>query len=86
MTELVYTIKNPVGLHATPAGHLSKLLQNYPDRVDITFKEQTVNAKKMFRVVSLGAVYGSIVKFCVFGAHEDEILEKLKKWIVEERL
>ena len=46
MASFEYTITEPMGLHARPAGLLVKQLKNYTSSVEISCRERKADAKK----------------------------------------
>ena len=59
MKSFDYTITDPVGLHARPAGILVKEVKKYASTVTITKGEKTVNALKLMAIMGMVQAYNS---------------------------
>ena len=53
MKSFSYTITDNMGLHAQPAGYLTKLAQSFPCRITIIQGSRRADAKKLFGVLGL---------------------------------
>lgn len=73
MISFTYTLKDPMGLHARPAGLLAKEVRKYKSKITITAKGQTVEAMRLIAVMRLGTKAGDTVTFSLEG--EDEAAE-----------
>lgn len=79
--EFLHTIKNPIGLHARPAGQLVELVKTLDLSVEIEFRGRKVRADRLLQVVSLGAVTGDTLKVIVNGDVPEEEVERLKRFL-----
>ena len=70
MIEFVYTIKDPVGIHARPAGLLSKEGRKYKGAITVEKDGTAVNVLKLMALMKLGVKCGETVTVRVEG--EDE--------------
>ena len=71
MKSFEYTITDPVGIHARPAGILVKEIKKYASAVTVTKGEKSVNALKLMALMGMGIKQGDTVKVSVEGADED---------------
>ena len=72
MQSFTYTITDPVGIHARPAGLLVKEIKSHAgSAVTITKGEKSVNALKLMALMQMGIKQGDTVKVTVDGADED---------------
>lgn len=71
MKTFEYTVKDPVGIHARPAGMLVKEIKKYASTVTITKGEKSVNALKLMALMGMGIKQGDTVKVAIEGADED---------------
>ena len=71
MKSFEYTITDPVGIHARPAGVLVKEIKKYASAVTVTKGEKSVNALKLMALMGMGIKQGDTVKVTVEGADED---------------
>ncbi|MBQ4265449.1 MAG: HPr family phosphocarrier protein [Clostridia bacterium] len=70
MYEFSYTIKDPVGIHARPAGLLSKEGKKYKSTITVDKDGNPVNVLKLMALMKLGVKCGETVTVRVEG--EDE--------------
>ena len=71
MKSFEYTITDPVGIHARPAGVLVKEIKKYASTVTVIKGEKAVNALKLMALMGMGIKQGDTVKVTVEGADED---------------
>ena len=67
MIEFVYTIKDPVGIHARPAGLLSKEGRKYKSAITVEKDGTAVNVLKLMALMKLGVKCGETVTVRVEG-------------------
>lgn len=53
------TVKNPLGLHSRPAGHLVKLTGGFRSEITISKGDHKINGKSIMGVLTLAAHMGS---------------------------
>ena len=71
MKEIKYTITDPLGIHARPAGQLVKAASAYKDSdIKITVNGKTVDAKRIMGVMQLGAKQGHTLTITCEGGDE----------------
>ncbi len=74
MKTFDYTITDPVGIHARPAGLLVKEIKKYADTaVTVTKGDKSVNALKLMALMGMGIKQGDTVTVGIEGAQEDEV-------------
>lgn len=78
MKQFVYTIKEPVGIHARPAGLLVKEIKKYQSTVTIAKGDKSVNALKLMALMGLGVKCGDTVTVTVEGADEETVAPALE--------
>ena len=71
MKSFEYTITDPVGIHARPAGVLVKKIKEFTSTVTVIKGEKSVNALKLMALMGMGIKQGDTVKVTVEGADED---------------
>ena len=71
MKSFEYTITDPVGIHARPAGILVKEIKKYASTVTVSKGDKAVNALKLMALMGMGIKQGDTVKVTVEGADED---------------
>lgn len=84
MKQFDYTIKDPLGIHARPAGVFAKLAKGYSDTViTITKDGNTVKASQLMKVMGMGIKSGNTITLAAEGPQEDEAIEAAKKFFEE---
>ena len=71
MKSFEYTITDPVGIHARPAGILVKEIKKYASTVTVIKGEKEVNALRLMALMGMGIKQGDTVKVTIDGADED---------------
>lgn len=82
MKEFEFTVTDPVGIHARPAGNLVREIKKYEGvEINLTKGEKTVNGLKLMAVMGLGVKQGDTVKFTVEGENEEEVAAQLEEYL-----
>ena len=71
MKSFEYTITDPVGIHARPAGLLVKEVKKYSSTVTVTKGDKSVNALKLMALMGMGIKQGDTVTVSIDGADEE---------------
>lgn len=86
MKAFTYTITDPLGLHARPAGLLVQEARRLADTVvTITKGDRTVQTSRLIQLMGLGVQQGDTVTVTAEGPQEEEALAALRA-IFEETL
>ncbi len=81
MKQFQYTVKDPLGIHARPAGMLAKLAKGYKDTViTITKEETTVKASQLMKLMGLAVKQGVEVTVAAEGPAEEEAIAAVRKF------
>ena len=81
MKQFEYTINDPLGIHARPAGMLVKEAKAFADTaVTITKGGTTVKATQLMKLMSLGVKQGDVVTVVAEGANEDAAIIALSNF------
>ena len=83
MTTLTYTVTDPLGLHARPAGMLVKKAKELGCKVMLAKGGKTADATKMFAVMGLAVKGGDEIVFTLEGENEAQAAEMLKAFLEE---
>ena len=78
MKEFNFTIKDPEGIHARPAGMLVKEASRFQSSITILSGEKSGDAKRIFAVMALGAKCGDTITLRVEGSDEDEAASSMQ--------
>lgn len=78
MKEFQYTIQDPNGLHARPAGLLVQAAQKTKSTVKITRGEKSADLKRLFSVMGMNVKHGETVTVTVEGPDEETAAKTLE--------
>ena len=81
MKSFEYTITDPVGIHARPAGILVKEIKKFAgSTVTITKGEKSVNALKLMALMGMGIKQGDTVTVGVDGGDEEAVAAAIEEF------
>ena len=84
MKEFTYTVNDPLGIHARPAGLLAKLAKTFPDTtITLTKGEKTVKMTQLMMLMGLAVKTGAEVTVRAEGPAEDEAIAAMEKFFRE---
>lgn len=84
MKQFEYTIKDPLGIHARPAGMLAKLAKSFGDTVVTLSKDgNTVKASQLMKIMAMGIKNGHTITIAAEGPAEDEAIAAMQKFLEE---
>ena len=84
MKEFTYTITDPLGIHARPAGQLAKLAKSFGDTTaTITKGEKTVKLSQLMMLMGLAIKKDQEVTINVEGPAEEEAAAALEAFFKE---
>ena len=82
MITFDYTVTDPVGIHARPAGNLVKEIKKYAGtKITLTKGEKTVDGLRLMAVMGLGVKQNDTVTFGVEGENEAEVAAALEEYV-----
>ncbi|MDE7244210.1 MAG: HPr family phosphocarrier protein [Oscillospiraceae bacterium] len=81
MRSFRYIVEDERGIHARPAGQLSKLAKEYLDTVITVTKDgKTARTTQLMRLMNLGVKCGDEVTVAAEGFREDEAIAAVQKF------
>lgn len=83
MTVFSYKITDADGIHARPAGKLSKKTSEYDSSVVISFNGKEADTRRIIALMQLGIKCGDTVTFRLDGGNESDNAADLKKFLEE---
>ena len=85
MLKRTFVIRDPLGLHARPAGLLVKEAQRFSCDVTLSVvgKEKAASLKKLFSVLALEARAGDTLLLCTDGQDEQQAMQSLSAVLCE---
>lgn len=72
-------IQNKLGLHTRAAAKLVDTAQRYASRIELVFRDRTVDCKSIMGVITLGAVKDNHLDVIVNGEDENEAIAAIEK-------
>ena len=79
MKQFTYTITDPLGIHARPAGLLAKAAKAYADTTVTVSKDgNTVKATQLMKLMGLTVKQGNVVTVAAEGPQEDEAIAAIE--------
>ena len=84
MKQFNYTITDPVGIHARPAGMLAKAVKALDSTVTITKADgRSAAATKLMAVMGLGVKTGETITFTIEGGDEEASAAAMEQFCKE---
>ena len=83
MTSFTFTVKDPMGLHARPAGLLAKEAAKYVSKITLKKGDKSGDAKRIFNIMGLNVKTGDTIEVTVEGESEQEDKAPLETFIRE---
>lgn len=81
MKQFSYTIQDELGIHARPAGLLTKEASKFKSTVAVACNGKKGDAKKIMSLMMLGAKQGHTVEITVEGEDEEAAAEALEAFL-----
>lgn len=81
MKQVVYTIKDEIGIHARPAGQLVTLAKQYESNIILEKNDNKVDLKRLMSVLGLGVKQGDLITIQAEGNDEEEAVKEIKKYL-----
>ncbi|WEV42143.1 HPr family phosphocarrier protein [Bifidobacterium sp. ESL0682] len=82
-TSFTFTITDPEGMHARPAGKVVEKAQSYQSAITLTVGDKTVDAKRIFGVMGLGAKCGDAITVAIDGEDETAAAAEFEAFLKE---
>lgn len=79
MKEFNYTINDPNGIHARPAGVLVKEVKGFESAITVWKGDASCDMKKLMKLMGMGIKQGDTITIKVEGPDEDAAVEAVKK-------
>ena len=78
MKEFTYTIEDPNGMHARPAGMLATFAKRFSAEISVRANGRVADAKRLLSLMSLGATCGTCLTVSVSGEDEEDAARALE--------
>ena len=83
MTVFTYKITDADGIHARPAGKLSKKAAEYDSSVILSFNGKEADTRRIIALMQLGIKCGDTVTFKVDGGNESDNAIDLRNYLAD---
>lgn len=83
MKSFKYTLTDPVGLHARPAGDLVRKIKTFDSNCTIRGNGKTVDGKKLLEVMTLGIKQDQEVELEFDGPDEEKAAQETEAFMKE---
>ena len=81
MREVKYVVRDPLGVHARPAGQLVKTVSGFASSVTLLCNGGTADAKRLMAVMRLSIKNGMEMVFRIEGEDEAQVEPALKAFL-----
>ncbi len=75
------TIQNQLGLHTRAAAKLVDTAKKYGSKIELIFRDRTVDCKSIMGVITLGAQKNNVVDVVIEGDDESHAIEAIRKLV-----
>lgn len=83
MREIKYTITDPLGIHARPAGLIVKMAAGFKSAITLDSGAKKADAKRIMAVMSLGIKQGQEITVTVEGEDEEAAAAAVEAFLKE---
>ena len=85
MRTIEFTVGDPLGIHARPAGLLVKVAQGFESEATIRLDrtDKSASLKRLLAVMGLGVKGGDRITVTVTGPDEDTAATAIETWLKE---
>lgn len=80
---ITYTIMDELGLHARPAGKLSKMAAGFSGSIQIGTPQNMVDCKRIMGIMGLGLKQGDKFSMTLDGEDEESFSESILQYLKE---
>lgn len=84
--RLVFSVIDPIGLHARPATYLVNTSNKFDSNINIVYEEKSVDLKSIMGVMALSIPTKASVEIVVNGEDEKEAIAAISKVIKEQHI
>ena len=86
MKEFTYSITDPVGIHARPAGMLAKKAAGFKSTVTVIKGEKKADTRRLMALMGLGIKCGETITVQAEGEDEQAAADEIKAFLIENKL
>ena len=82
MKEFTHIVRDEIGLHARPAGALSKIAKEFKSEIIVEKSGKQVNATKPMMLMGLGIKQDDLLTVKISGEDEQEALTAIQNFFI----
>ena len=83
MKTFTYELKDPMGLHARPAGQLVKIAAGFTSAITVESPKGKADAKRIMAIMRLAAKQGTVITVTCEGEDEEAAAATVQKFLEE---
>ena len=83
MRSVSYTVTDPVGIHARPAGLLAREAKRFSSEITLERGSDRASAKRLIALMGLAVKCGDGIRLIIEGDDEDEAAEAIERFLRE---
>ncbi|MBR3368081.1 MAG: HPr family phosphocarrier protein [Lachnospiraceae bacterium] len=83
MKEIQFTVTDPLGIHARPAGILVKEAKKYASKITVFKGEKSCDMKKLLALMGMAIKQGETITVQFDGADEADCAAAVEKFLTE---
>lgn len=80
MKTITYTIQDPIGIHARPAGLLVKEAKNYQSVITLKANGKSADVRKLVLIMQMGVKVGTEITITAEGPDEDVAIAGMEQF------
>lgn len=85
MKEFTYTITDPVGIHARPAGMLAKKAGEFKSKITVEKGGKSADTRRLMALMGLGIKCGDTITIKADGEDEQAAADAVKAFLTENK-
>ena len=85
MKEFTYTVTDPVGIHARPAGLLAKKAAGFKSKITVEKDGKSADTRRLMALMGLGIKCGDTITVRAEGEDEQAAADAVKDFLAENK-
>ncbi len=83
MRQCTYTIQDKYGMHARPAGQLSRLASSFDSTVTLQCGARSCDVKQLMQLMAVGIMQGDTITIQAVGTDEETCIAAVETFLTE---
>ncbi len=83
MKAFTYTIQDPIGIHARPAGLLARKAAEFSSKITVCKGEKHADTRRLMALMALGIQHGDTIRIEAEGEDEAQAAEAMQAFLQE---